>query len=310
MKVKNKKLLIAVSVVLALLLFCGVFLLSFFKIGGVSREKIPPEVPQYNFDEKTDGVVRVMTFNIRCTNVGRASMYERKGIVSDTILNSEADSIGIQEATPSWIKSLKVAVDGKYAIVGEGRDGGNSGEYSAILYLKDKYNLVDSGTFWLSETPDVPSKSWDAAFNRICTWAVLENKETHEKYVHINSHFDHIGEEARTQSVKMILEKAEGYEGIPVVFTADMNVCEGTENYLQFTSSNGFTDTKYIAENTMEFCTFHNLDPLGENEGNVIDYVMVNEFWGAKEYRVVTAGVDGAYVSDHFPVYADIYVKE
>lgn len=310
MKVKNKKLLIAVSVVLVLFLFCGVFLLCFFRIGGVSREEIAPEVPRYNFDEKTDSIVRVMTFNIRCTNVGRASMLERIGIVSDTIMNSEADSIGIQEATPFWIKSLRVAVDGKYAIVGEGRDGKNSGEYSAILYLKDKYNLIDSGTFWLSETPDVPSKSWDAAFNRICTWAILENKETHEKYVHINSHFDHVGEEARTQSVKMILEKAKSYENIPVVFTADMNVCEGTENYLQFTSSNGFTDTKYIAENTMDFCTFHNLDPLGENEGNVIDYVMVNEFWGAKEYRVVTAGIDGAYVSDHFPVYADIYVKE
>ncbi|MBS7360406.1 MAG: hypothetical protein KIG53_07360, partial [Oscillospiraceae bacterium] len=109
MKVKNKKLLIAVSVVLVLFLFCGVFLLCFFRIGGVSREEIAPEVPRYNFDEKTDSVVRVMTFNIRCTNVGRASMLERIGIVSDTIMNSEADSIGIQEATPFWIKSLRVA---------------------------------------------------------------------------------------------------------------------------------------------------------------------------------------------------------
>ncbi|MGN0527341.1 MAG: endonuclease/exonuclease/phosphatase family protein [Acutalibacteraceae bacterium] len=310
MKTKNKRILIAVSVVLLILLFCGVFLLNFFGIGGVSQEKIAEDVPLYDFKEKTDDVVRAMTFNVRCTNVGKASMYERIDIVSDTILNSEADSIGIQEATPSWMRALKNTVDDKYAFVGEGRDGGDSGEYSAILYLKDKYNLVDSGTFWLSQTPDVPSKSWDAAFNRICTWAILENKETHGKYIHINSHFDHIGEEARAQSVKMILEKANEYKDLPVVFTADMNVCEGTENYLQFTSDGGLTDTKYIAENTMEFCTFHNLDPLGENEGNVIDYVMVNEFWGAKEYRVVTAGIDGAYVSDHFPVYADIYIKQ
>lgn len=273
---------------------------------GYIESRPEPIIIQQGFEEKAEDNLRVMSFNIRCLNVGTDSWEDRIGIVSQTILDSEADSIGVQEATPEWMETLNTTVAEKYAYVGVGRDDGdNEGEYSAIFYLKDKYEVIDSGTFWLSKTPEKPSKGWDAACNRICTWVHLKNKETGEEYVHMNSHFDHLGITARKNSVSLILEKAKEFGNIPVVFTADMNVKEGSENYLQFTQSDYFYDTKHLAPDTMDYCTYHDTKPQN-HEDDVIDYVMINNGFDAVSYKVVTEGVDDRFVSDHYPVYADI----
>ena len=213
----------------------GAILMAFFtllsSIFGIAQSKPDNTSVIQGFEAKEESVMRVMSFNIRCTNVGSDSWEDRIGIVSQTMLESEADSIGVQEATPEWMATLKETVGEKYAYVGVGRDDGdNEGEYSAVFYLKDKYTAVDSGTFWLSETPDKVSFGWDAACRRVCTWVVLENKETGEKYVHLNSHFDHVGITARKYSVDLILNKASEYADLPVVFTADMNVRQGSDN--------------------------------------------------------------------------------
>lgn len=272
---------------------------------GVLLYKDWPDVIE-DFEPKSEDTLRIMSFNIRCTNVGRDTWEDRIGIVTDTMVNSKADSIGVQEATPEWMATLKETLT-DYDYVGVARDDGkNQGEYSAVFYLKDKYNLVDSGNFWLSETPEKPSLGWDAACIRICTWAVLENKETKEQYVHVNSHFDHEGIKAREESVKMILAHIEEYKDLPVVFTADMNVVEGSDNYVQFTKV--LHDTKYQAKDTMDYLTYHDTKP-SKYEDEIIDYVMVNDNFNALTYKVVTAGVDERYVSDHFPVYADLEMK-
>ena len=272
---------------------------------GVLLYKDWPDVIE-DFEPKSEDALRIMSFNIRCTNVGRDTWEDRIGIVTDTMVNSKADSIGVQEATPEWMATLKETLT-DYDYVGVARDDGkNQGEYSAVFYLKDKYNLVDSGNFWLSETPEKPSFGWDAACIRICTWAVLENKETKEQYVHVNSHFDHEGIKAREESVKMILAHIEEYKDLPVVFTADMNVVEGSDNYVQFTKV--LHDTKYQAKYTMDYLTYHDTKP-SKHEDEIIDYVMVNDNFNALTYKVVTAGVDERYVSDHFPVYADLEMK-
>ena len=253
--------------------------------------------------------MRIMSFNIRCGNVGNETWEDRIGIVSQTMLESEADSIGVQEATPEWMAALIENTGDKYAFVGVGRDDGdNEGEYSSIFYLKDKYDIEDSGTFWLSETPDMVSFGWDAACRRVCTWAVLVNKESNLKYVHINTHFDHIGIAARKNSVDMIVNKAKEFTDVPVVFTADMNVVEGSENYKQFVESDVFRDTKYLAPDTMNYCTYHDTKPE-QHKDEVIDYVMINKKFDAVSYKVVTEGIDGRFVSDHFPIYADIVIK-
>ena len=272
-----------------------------------SRQEWPQQIQDFE-NKKSQEVIRVMSFNIRCLNVGKDTWEDRIGIVTETINKSNADSIGVQEATTEWMATLDKELT-KYAWVGVGRDDGKTqGEFSSIFYLKEKYNLIDSGTFWLSETPDVPSLGWGAGCNRVCTWAVLENKETKEQYVHINSHFDNASEKAREESVKMILAHAEKYKDLPVVFTADMNVVEGSANYVQMTSG-CLKDTKYLTDDSMNYLTYHDTKP-SRHQGEVIDYVMVNDNFNVLSYKVVTAGIDNRYVSDHFPVYADLELKK
>ena len=277
---------------------------------------IPPLYEMATFEEITQGIdakpedaLRIMTFNVRYSNVGKESREDRVDIVTKTMLDSNADSIGVQEAVPEWMDDFKEILSDKYAYVGVGRDDGdNEGEYSAIFYLKDKYEVEDSGTFWLSETPEKVSVGWDAACTRICTWAVLVNKKTGEKYVHLNSHFDHVGIEARKNSVKLIIEKAKEYTDLPVVFTADMNVKQGSVDYMSLVNSGVLDDTKFIAPDSMDYLTYHDTKPYALQDW-IIDYIMINDNLDAISYKVVTEGIDGRYVSDHYPVYAEIKVK-
>ncbi len=278
----------------------------FGSIFGIIQDMPKPETVTQDFEirqEATD--LRIMSFNIRCLNVGSDSWEDRIGIVSETFLKSEADSIGIQEGTPEWMATLKNTVSEKYAFVGQGRDGLDEGEYSAIFYLKDKYDVVDSGTFWLSNTPDEMSRGWDASMNRICTWAIFKNKETGKEYVHMNSHFDHIGTIAQKNSAALISERAKTFGDMPIVFTADMNVKENSTAYDTMTTLGVFKDTKREAPDTMDYLTYHNTKPQN-HQGHVLDYVMINDNLSALSYKVVTAGIDGRYVSDHFPIYADL----
>lgn len=268
--------------------------------------ELVPQDKIFDFLPKKDGTIRIMSFNIRCGDVGVQTPESRYKLVSDTILKGEPDSVGIQEATPKWMEYLKTALSDKYDYVGIPRE--ENGEYSSVFYLKNKYNVTESDNFWLSETPEKESKGWDAACYRICTWAVLENKETKEKYVHVNTHLDHRGVEARRNGVELMLGHLKNYNDIPAVFTADMNILEGEENYLQFVNSGFMYDTKYKAENTMSYLTYHDSHP-SQQEKSIIDYVMINNKFSADTYRVVTAGIDDKYVSDHFPIYADLYIK-
>jgi endonuclease/exonuclease/phosphatase family metal-dependent hydrolase len=301
---KKKKLIITIiSIILVVATtVTAVTVISGFKQGDLPEGKI------FGFRKKPENSIRIMSFNIRCTNVGIRGWKARIPDVVTTINNGMPDSLGVQEATPAWIKTLNEELGENYAYVGEGRDGANKGEYSAIFYLKDKYNLIDSDTFWLSETPETPSKDWDAAFKRICTWAILENKQTGERYIHMNSHFDHVGVEARSQAIKMIVKKSQEYKDIPAVFTADMNVKEGSENYKEIAEKSIFKDTKYIAENADIYITYHDRFPE-DHEGWIIDYCFANDGFETINYGVITESPSKYYVSDHFPVYADLIIK-
>ncbi len=307
---KKKILLITISAIAAVvILFTAVIhpMISENVHKQLSEEHPPAEV--VDFEEQKADTVRVMSFNVRCTNLGMIKRSTRNDEVIETIKKGMPDSFGVQEATPTWMRYLKKELGDLYDCVGVGRaNGKNSGEYSAIFYLKDRYEVYDSDTFWLSETPEKPSKGWDASMNRICTWAILENKETGLMYMHINSHFDHKGEEAQKNSVDLILEKVKEYSYLPVVFTADMNIKEGSDTYKRMADSEILWDTKYIARDTMDYLTFHNMEPEA-NEGRILDYVMINERCGVVSYRVVTAGIDGKFVSDHYPVYADLFIE-
>lgn len=308
---KLKKSIVAAAALLVVI--CVVFVAALPVISNNQHKKISSEHPPaqvVDFEEKAEGSIRVMSFNLRYGALGIITRSSRNDEVLETIKKGKPDSFGVQEATPTWMRYLSKQLKDEYDYVGVGRaDGNNSGEYSAIFYQKDKYEVYESDTFWLSETPDEPSVGWDASTNRICTWAMLENKETGAMYVHMNAHFDHIGEEAQKNSVEMILSKAEEFNFLPVVFTADMNIKEGSENYNKMAESDVLWDTKYIAPETMDYLTFHDMNP-SENEGRILDYVFINNLFGVTTYRVVTAGIDGKFVSDHYPVYADIVIRK
>ncbi len=299
---KLKPFIIAVAVILVIAIV-GAFSPTLYRIATFEKKV-------QGFEETKPDALRIMSFNVRYSNVGNASMEDRIGIVSQTMLDSCADSIGVQEATPQWIAAFNETISDKYAYVGVGRDNGvDEGEYAAIYYLKDKYTVVDSGTFWLSETPDTPSIGWDAKCYRICTWAVLENIQTKEQYVHLNSHFDYDAPVAMVHSAEMIVEKAEEYTDLPLVFTADMNAAKGSETYATATESGTLIDVKYTAPDTMDYLTYHDTKPYNFPAGYAIDHIMVNSHFEALSYKVVSEGYDGKYVSDHFPIYADIAVK-
>ena len=191
-----------------------------------------------------------------------------------------------------------------YDIVGVGRDdGATEGEYAAIFYRTGKYTLLDSGTFWLSETPYLPSLGWDANNVRICTYASFQHIETGEVFSHYNTHLDHKGEQARNNGLALILQRMSENMN-PALLTGDLNVFEGSELYSRVLEA-GFVDAKVEADTTMSHGTINWFQPI--NSGLVIDFVFLeSDHFTTQSYRVATsAEFDGTPVSDHYPVIVD-----
>ncbi len=255
--------------------------------------------------EPEKDTVRIMSFNIRC-----GEFPDRGEIVPRLIADYHPDSLGLQECTYDWYNYLRLFLEDEYEFVGVGRDTGDRsskcGEMSLVLYRKDKYNLVDSGTFWLSETPDEVSRGWDGACNRICTWVLLENKETGERYAHVNTHLDHEGPLARQNGVELVKEKALSFD-VPTVVTGDFNFKKGTDLYNSLITG-GLRDTQNVAADTMYGKTYHGYN--GGEEGDPIDFICVNDKVSeVKSYKIIRDMYDGKYTSDHYPIYSDMVIK-
>ncbi len=251
--------------------------------------------------------VKIMTYNVYVAGVGKKSPENRTELVVRTIRSEMPDSFGLQEADYDWVKRIEEAFP-EYDYVGVGRDDGeNGGEFSPVFYLKDKYSLIDSGTFWFSKTPEKPSRGWDAMMKRICSWAVLEDKETGKRYAHFNAHMDHIGSIARGHSAELLVEKAGLVGDMPVVVTGDFNSDEGSKPYNTMLSG-GFVDTKDVAKETMDIGTFHNFGMNNVYNGrSPIDFIFVSAGDASvKSYKVLDEKFDGNYSSDHFPVVSEM----
>ncbi|MBR1811296.1 MAG: endonuclease/exonuclease/phosphatase family protein [Clostridia bacterium] len=265
----------------------------------------PETFPLIGVTEKPAGAVRVMSFNIRNFDVAGVQMTDRIDLVAAQIREIAPDSFGVQEATPEWMLALALRFP-DYGFVGTGRDGDCEGEFCAVFYKKSAWEVVDSGTYWLSDTPEAPSYSTDAICRRIFTYAVLRDVAAGTLYVHVNSHFDNKGvkarQEAATQIVRFIKKN---FKQSAVVFTADINVREESKAYRKLTAT--LTDMRYAAPDSVAYGTLHATKPeLRENK--VIDHIMCNDKISPAVFRVVTTGIDGRFVSDHFPLYADFYI--
>lgn len=258
----------------------------------------PAKIPEAGKSQ----AVTIMSYNVYIKGTGEKSPENRTDEVVANIKKYDPDSFGLQEADEGWMERLPAELS-EYAYVGIGRnsnDGG--GEASPVFYKKDKYELLDSGTFWLSKTPEKASKAWDAMFKRICTYAILKDKQTGFTYAHFNAHFDHMGVIARSESVAVVTKKiAEIAPNIPVVFSGDFNDEEGGDAYNRVLES-GFKDTKKLALTADNCATYHGYSELLEKP-LPIDYIFVNAFCSeVKSYTVDTEKVNGIFPSDHHPV--------
>lgn len=265
--------------------------------------------------KKQKEYLNIMTLNVCSWSFDGKDLETRADGIAKAVNDNEADTLGVQEATPYWMTVLNEKLGDKYAYIGV---GGNSGkdykesddtedEFTAIFYLKDKFNVIDSGYFWLSETPDESSYGWGSAYKRICNWVILENKYTNTQFVHINTHFDNASSEARRQSIGMILEKAKEFKDLPVVFTGDLNFLEKSMGYKDITADI-LKDTKALADDTMHSSTFHNADPNAFKDF-VLDYILINDGFKAEKYEVIKKRYKYRYISDHYAVVAKVEVS-
>ena len=255
----------------------------------------------------------MMTYNIRYATVNdQENQWEkRKGFLTEQIGFYEPDVFGVQEGLHSQLEFIDQALPG-YNYIGVGRDDGKEkGEYCAIFFNKEKLELLDQGTFWLSSTPDKVSKGWDAAFERICTYARFKDRASDMVFLVFNTHFDHIGELAREKSAELIVKKASeiNKDNFPVVLMGDLNLNEKSKaiKYL----SAAYNDSKMVSEakpfgphGTFTGFQFH--DPVKDR----IDYIFCSkENISVKKYAVLTDSKESRYPSDHFPVMIKIIMN-
>ena len=248
----------------------------------------------------------VMSYNVWIGGSGEKSPENRTDEIVSNIRKYSPDSFGLQEADEGWMERLPAELT-EYGYVGIGRNSNKGGgEASPVFYKKDKYELVDSGVFFLSKTPNKPSRGWDAMFNRLCTYVVLKDKTTNFYYAHFNAHFDHMGVIARLESVAVVTEKVSKIcNTFPVVFTGDLNDHEGGDMYNRVLEA-GFRDTKSLAETADDKSTYHGYSDLLTKE-KPIDFIFVNAMaTNVSTYKVDTTKYDGEYASDHHPVISEI----
>lgn len=251
--------------------------------------------------------INLMTYNIRLNvnSDGINAWPNRKDNVKALIKFYDTDILCVQEALPDQFDDILANSD--FDAEGVGRDDGKrKGEFSAIYFNKNRFVKKDGGTFWLSETPDVPSKGWDAALNRVCSWVKLYDKMNKKEFIVFNTHYDHVGVKARVQSAILIKQKIQEIAPkLPVVFTGDLNVTPDTEAIA--TIKTFLTDAKDISQEP-------HFGPEGTFNGfnfnsdlkNTIDYIFVNKGFKVLKHATLTDSKDKRYYSDHLPVFVKL----
>jgi endonuclease/exonuclease/phosphatase family metal-dependent hydrolase len=250
--------------------------------------------------------LNVATFNLRMDTPsdGKNAWPNRKEMVKGLIKFHDLDIIGTQEGFKHQLDGI-LELDG-YACVGAGRDDGKeAGEHSAILYKKDRLELLDNGDFWFSETPGVPGKGWDATCcNRICSWAKFGDKLSGKSFFVFNSHYDHQGKIARKNSSLLLLEKIEQIAGdSPAFATGDFNATPDDEPIQTIYNSGKLSDSYLITQEPPygtegTFNAFKLDSPMKSR----IDYIWVTPHITIKKYGVLNDLPYGHFPSDHFPV--------
>ena len=256
----------------------------------------------------------VMTFNMRYDNPedGQNNWRFRRERIAGVIKAQEVDVLGTQELLSNQFNDLSGLLTG-YQGVGVGRlDGAESGEYCAVFFRKDRFTLLDSGTFWLSETPEVVgSLGWDGACEPIATWVVLRDRDGRELFFN-DTHLDHVGQEARDEGVSLLMKRIETLSGgRPVILTGDFNSEPGSSVVAHVQKDGVLRDAKAIAaQRSGTDWSFSDFGQIPEAERPLLDYIFVSGDIEAVRYEVLPDTFDGGYVSDHAPVMAVVKIAK
>jgi endonuclease/exonuclease/phosphatase family metal-dependent hydrolase len=264
------------------------------------------------------GGLVVMTFNIRNSNAadGPNAWPARREIAASTILFHEAAIVGMQEALSGQIADFEARLS-RYGWAGAGRDtGGDGGEFNPVFYDRSRLRLLAQNTFWLSATSEVPgSRGWDGACNRIVTWAKLEEVVTRRAFHVFNTHFDHLGTTARRESARLLLRKIGEIAGSgPAVVTGDFNCTAADEPYRILTSGGAgepaLRDARAVSLLSPYGGTrsFNGFQPE-TGPGEIIDHIFLCGPLAAVRSGVIADKWDGRFVSDHYPVLAEIVLE-
>ncbi len=284
-----------------------VALVSIMGFQLVSQRHIPPPT------------LSIMSFNIRYDNPGdrENAWVNRKEMAAETIRFHKIDIAGLQEVLYTQVEDLEARLL-EYGWFGVGRDDGQrKGEHTPVFYLKSRFEVLEQSTFWLSETPEVPGElGWDAVCPRIVTWGKFKDRSNRRVLFVFNTHFDHVGEKARSQSAELLLSKIEELAGNhPIIVTGDFNCTVDDAPYSILTRNQDgkrrLTDAHHISQtipygSTQTFNGFKNdLRPDFR-----IDFIFVSDISRVLRHGVISEKWNGRFVSDHYPVMAEISLSQ
>ena len=245
--------------------------------------------------------VKVISYNIRFANKKDGdNVWQNRAKASPAMIRDYApDVFGVQEALAVQLEYLDDKLP-HYSFVGVGReDGKKKGETMAIFYNTRKVRLLDWGTYWLSETPDKPSRGWDADCKRTATWTLMEMKDSGRKFFYVNTHLDHRGDVAQQKGLELIVERiaAMNPEELPMILTGDFNVTP--EDPVLGGLNTRMLDARKTALKTDSRATFN----AWGKSASIIDYIYYSGFTECAEYETIVRQYKGVlYISDHYPI--------
>lgn len=266
--------------------------------------------------QPTDGM-NVMSFNIRMDtpNDGNNQWKYRKDLAARVIHFYDVDMFGAQEVLHHQLIDLLDRLP-EYGYVGVGReDGKTKGEYAPVIYKKDRFTVVKTGNFWLSENMNViGKKGWDAACERVATWAIFRDKKSGKGFFFLNTHLDHIGKVARHEGASLVLEQVKLLsEGLPVIVTGDFNavpeddpikVLTDTKDPRHLVNTRTIAPLRYGPE-----WTFHGFGRIPNDKREWIDYIFVKGNIGVQRHGVLAEPLDQLYPSDHCPLLSTLIIQ-
>lgn len=267
---------------------------------------------------RNTNTVRIMTWNIRYNNPGDGihAWMQRRDTLLSFVLSQRVDVLCIQEGLHEQVAFLKGGLPG-FDVRGVGRDDGREkGEYSAIYFDRVRFRPAADGTFWLSPTPSVPGKGWDAALPRIVTWMGLVDSSTTDTLFVFNTHFDHVGTEARERSAHLLRLKIGEIAGsFPVVVAGDFNSIEADPPYRILTSPDlpppRLEDAmrRSVSPHLGPSATFTGFEPTDPGKGPRIDYLFVSEPLTVLRHFTCPARGTNGFLSDHLPVVMEFSLR-